>query len=111
MLERLSLAQNMERAFGQYVSGQVLDRIRQQHGEAGLPAELREATVFFADIRGFTSMSEKLEPAVVLGILNRYFERVIAVIDARWSSCSTVPSINPITQSGARGVRSRCKRR
>jgi len=82
MVEQLALSRNMERAFGQYVSGQVLARIREQHGEATLPAELREASVFFADVRGFTSMSEKLEPAEVLGVLNRYFERVVEVIDA-----------------------------
>jgi len=81
MVERLLLARNMERAFGQYVSGQVLGRIRDQHGEAVLPAELREATVFFADVRGFTAMSEKLEPAQVLGVMNRYFEGVVAIID------------------------------
>ncbi|MBI3199951.1 MAG: adenylate/guanylate cyclase domain-containing protein [Myxococcales bacterium] len=81
MVGELSLSRNMERAFGQYVSGQVLSRIREQHGEATLPAELREASVFFADVRGFTSMSERLEPAEVLGVLNRYFERVVAVID------------------------------
>jgi len=82
MASDLTLSRNMERAFGKYVSGQVLTRIREQHGEAMLPAELREASVFFADVRGFTSMSERLEPAQVLGVLNRYFERVVTVIDA-----------------------------
>jgi class 3 adenylate cyclase len=82
MVGDLALSRNMERAFGQYVSGQVLTRIRDQHGEAALPAELREASVFFADVRGFTSMSERLEPGEVLGVLNRYFERVVDVIDA-----------------------------
>jgi len=81
MVGDLSLSRNMERAFGQYVSPQVLGRIRHQHGEAALPAELREASVFFADVRGFTSMSERLAPADVLSVLNRYFERVIQVID------------------------------
>jgi class 3 adenylate cyclase len=81
MVEQLALSRQMERAFGQYVSGQVLDRIRAQHGEAALPAALREATVFFADVRGFTAMSERLEPGAVLDVLNRYFERVVGVID------------------------------
>jgi class 3 adenylate cyclase len=81
MVGDLALSQRMERAFGQYVSGQVLERIRSQHGEAALPATLREATVFFADVRGFTAMSERLSPSEVLSVLNRYFERVVAVID------------------------------
>ena len=82
MVHSLALGRKMERAFGLYVSKHVLQRIRARHGEAALPAVQKDATVFFADIRSFTSMSERLEPAQVLGILNRYFERVVSVIDA-----------------------------
>lgn len=81
MVGELALSRRMERAFGQYVSAQVLERIRAQHGEASLPASLRDASVFFADVRGFTSMSEKLEPGQVLDVLNRYFVHVVSVID------------------------------
>lgn len=81
MLEALTLAERMERAFGVYVSQQVLERIRAQHGDAMLPPSLREASVFFADIRGFTSMSEKLSPSQVVDILNRYFARIVPLID------------------------------
>ncbi len=83
MLEALTLAERMERAFGVYVSQQVLERIRAQHGDAALPPSLRDASVFFADIRGFTSMSEKLSPAQVVDLLNRYFARVVPVIDTQ----------------------------
>ena len=82
MVGSLALAQRMDRAYGAYLGKQVSERIRAQHGEAALPASSRVASFFFADIRGFTSMSEKLEPAQVLGILNRYFEKVVAIIDA-----------------------------
>lgn len=40
----------------------------------------QEVTVLFADIRGFTAMSEKLEPGRVVEILNEYFTRVTDVI-------------------------------
>jgi adenylate cyclase len=39
-----------------------------------------KVSVMFADIRGFTPMSEKLEPERVLEILNEYFTRVTDVI-------------------------------
>ncbi|MBI1947835.1 MAG: HAMP domain-containing protein [Deltaproteobacteria bacterium] len=81
MLDALTLAERMERAFGVYVSQHVLERIRAQHGDGNIPPSLREATVFFADIRGFTSMSEKLSPADVVAVLNRYFARVVPVIE------------------------------
>jgi len=40
----------------------------------------QEVTVMFADIRGFTPMSENLEPGRVVEILNEYFTRVTDVI-------------------------------
>jgi adenylate cyclase len=40
----------------------------------------QEVTVLFADIRGFTTMSEAMEPARVVEILNEYFTRVTDVI-------------------------------
>jgi len=40
----------------------------------------QEVTVMFADIRGFTAMSENLEPSRVVEILNEYFTRVTDVI-------------------------------
>jgi class 3 adenylate cyclase len=40
----------------------------------------QEVTVVFADIRGFTPMSENLEPSRVVEILNEYFTRVTDVI-------------------------------
>ncbi len=81
MVASLAMAERMERAFGQYVSGHVLELIKSQHGEGALPASLRDATVFFADIRGFTTMSERLQPQQVVHLLNRYFERVVRIID------------------------------
>jgi adenylate cyclase len=41
--------------------------------------ELRETTVLFADIRGFTSMSESHEPRIVVDALNEYFERMVEI--------------------------------
>lgn len=40
----------------------------------------QQATVLFADIRGFTAISESLEPARIVEILNEYFTRVSDVI-------------------------------
>jgi class 3 adenylate cyclase len=80
MVAALGLAERMERAFGTYVSSHVLDRIRSQHGEAAIAPTLREASVLFADIRGFTAMSEKLAPEEVMAILNRWFGHVIQIV-------------------------------
>ena len=82
MVQSLNLAKRMENAFGAYVSEAILDQIRNQHGEANLEPTLRMATVFFADIRGFTSLSERINPKQLLAVLNRFYEEVASVVEA-----------------------------
>lgn len=82
MVKSLHLAKRMENAFGSYVSEEILEQIRSQHGEANLEPTLRMATVFFADIRGFTSMSERINPKQLLAVLNRFYEEVATVVEA-----------------------------
>jgi class 3 adenylate cyclase len=82
MVKSLNLAKRMEHAFGAYVSEEILEQIRNQHGEANLEPTLRMATVFFADIRGFTSMSERINPKQLLAVLNRFYEEVASVVHA-----------------------------
>jgi adenylate cyclase len=48
---------------------------------ATLGGEEREVTILFADLRGFTTLSEKLPPAELLGLLNRYLDRMSAEIE------------------------------
>lgn len=45
------------------------------------PPVRREATVLFADIRSFTSMSEGRDPVDVVAFLDGYFERMVAIVD------------------------------
>ena len=40
----------------------------------------KEATVLFSDIRGFTSMSEKMQPEDVVNMLNTYFDKQTEVV-------------------------------
>ncbi|MBU2511682.1 adenylate/guanylate cyclase domain-containing protein [bacterium] len=45
-----------------------------------LESERRIATIMFADISGFTAMSEKMNPEEVTGIMNDCFEMMNAII-------------------------------
>ncbi len=48
--------------------------------ELALGGQSKEIVVFFSDIRGFTTLSERLSPDVLVSILNRYFSRMVRVI-------------------------------
>lgn len=59
--------------FKQYVAPQVVDKIsKDKDFELVLGGENRHVAVLFVDIRGFTTMSESLEPEQVVEILNEY---------------------------------------
>jgi class 3 adenylate cyclase len=64
----------LERTFEKYVSRQVLAGILKDPARIHLGGEGKEVTVFFSDIRGFTSVAETMDPERLVGILNRYFE-------------------------------------
>jgi adenylate cyclase len=69
--------------FGRYVSPQVATKILELDdiGKLELGGELRTVSILFADIRGFTRMSEQMSPEEVVNMLNIYLsiliERVI----------------------------------
>lgn len=60
-----------------YMSGQLADKILSSGKMPDLKGERRKITVFFADVLGFTSLSEKLAPEDVFALLNDYFEKMI----------------------------------
>ncbi len=59
--------------FGKYVSKDVVDHLLKSEKAIELGGTEREVTSMFADIRGFTSMSEKMTPHEVITFLNHYF--------------------------------------
>lgn len=58
--------------FRRYLSPAVVDRLPSDPAELRLGGHRREVSILFADIRGFTSFSEKLPPEEVMDTLNRY---------------------------------------
>jgi adenylate cyclase len=64
-----------------FVSDEALTAVEEADLEGlALGGERKEATVLFSDIRGFTSMSEKMEPEDVVNLLNTYFDKQTEVV-------------------------------
>lgn len=72
-LEEYRKRREIHKAFKQYVAPQIVDKISKQGTfEVKLGGEKRNIAIMFVDIRGFTTMSEKLQPEEVVEILNSY---------------------------------------
>jgi len=63
--------------FARYMSNEVMTRLLESPDSVKLGGDKREATVFFADIRGYTSFSESRDPQVIVEILNEYFSEAV----------------------------------
>ncbi len=81
--EEAALKEKKVERLGRFLSPQVTKRIlasANSQSSALVAPEVKEVTVLFADVVGFTSMSEKLSPAAVALILNDYLSRMTEVI-------------------------------
>lgn len=64
----------IRRAFGQYLSPELLYRIEHTRDALRLGGDERELTVMFVDVRNFTEISERLSPKEVVAFLNRLLD-------------------------------------
>ena len=72
MASELKEKELIKDTFGKCVDPKVRDYMLNQNIRLG--GEMKEVTVLFSDIRSFTSISEKMQPAEVVRWLNRYFD-------------------------------------
>ena len=79
-VEDISDVSKVKNTFKRYVSKQVVDELLGDNAKLNLGGEQREVTILFTDIRGFTSMSEKMEPERVVTTLNEYFSDMIDIV-------------------------------
>lgn len=82
ILYRAVLDSVLAKDLSRFVAPEVADRI--SASEKGLQpgdGEVREASVLFTDIEGFSTLSEKVTPETLVALLNEYFEAVSAAVE------------------------------
>ena len=72
----------IHRMFGKYVTPEVAQHLLtlREKGELAMGGQVKQATIMFGDIRGFTTLSEGMEPEAVMAMLNRYFDKMVEII-------------------------------
>jgi adenylate cyclase len=80
MVGDLKEKERVKAVFGRYLPKAVADRAMANQSDLGLGGEEKEVTILFSDIRGFTSLSERLAPPEVVKMLNEYYTRMIDVL-------------------------------
>jgi adenylate cyclase len=66
--------------FGQYIPPELVDEMSQSGTEFSLEGESREMTVLFSDVRGFTTISEGLDPRQLTQLMNALLTPMTRVI-------------------------------
>ncbi len=80
MMEGLRQRDFIRDTFGRYLTKEVVEELLDTSDGLKLGGEVREVTIMFSDLRGFTPLSEKLSPNDVILVLNRYLSRMSAII-------------------------------
>jgi adenylate cyclase len=66
--------------FQRLLSPAIAEQVVSGKMEVAKGGELRETTVLFSDIRGFTSMSESRDAQDIVDMLNEYFEQMVEIV-------------------------------
>jgi adenylate cyclase len=72
----------LRKAFQLYLNPEVMEEMLKQPEKLQLGGQERELTVLFSDIRGFTTISEKLTPQALVHLLNEYLSPMTDIVFA-----------------------------
>jgi adenylate cyclase len=72
-VKELRSKERMKQTFGKYIDPRILEHVLAQPGAEAVASGRRDMTVLFADLVGFTGLSERLTPLLMVTLLNRHF--------------------------------------
>ena len=70
----------VKRAFGHYVAAPLLEQLAQDPSRLKLGGETRDVTLLFADVRGFSRLSEGMDAETLIRFVNRLFTPLSEII-------------------------------
>jgi class 3 adenylate cyclase len=80
MVEGLKERDFVANTFGRYVDQEIAKKLMKIPAASRLGGDKREVAILMSDLRGFTPMAETMRPDAIIHFLNRYFSRLIQVI-------------------------------
>lgn len=80
MVAGLAERERIKDTFGRFVSRDVAAAVLS--GELPLGGERRDVTILFQDVRGFTTIAERTDPRILVGLVNRLFTEMVAAVEA-----------------------------
>ena len=76
----VQVKRKLKSTFARYVTQEVMEQLLDKPELAQLGGRKEEVTILFSDIRGFTSLSETLEPKDVVALLNEYLTVMTPIV-------------------------------
>jgi class 3 adenylate cyclase len=72
-VQELRAKEQIKQTFGKYIDPRILEHLLLQPGATSVAGACQRMTVLFADLVGFTSLSERLTASLMVTLLNRHF--------------------------------------
>jgi adenylate cyclase len=80
VLEDISQEKRMKTTMYRYMTPGVAERVMALGDDALMVGERKEVTILFSDIRGYTTLTERMEASEVVSLLNDYFETMVEAV-------------------------------
>jgi class 3 adenylate cyclase len=72
----------LRQSFALYLAPAVIDRMLASSRPPELGGEARIVTIYFSDVAGFSSLSEKMQPAEIVAMMNAYLSAMTDIIES-----------------------------
>ena len=72
----------IQKAFGHFLAPAIVDRLSESDTALSLGGEIRNVSVMFADLSGFTAKASRMEPEALMDLTNRYLGILVGAVES-----------------------------